>query len=159
MIPDRGKQRRSSGAANKGNCDRSPNRMGVTGELFAVADERQHMSWPDRKGVGGIRNCRRKALSQQRGESEERSTAGHGIADTGNDPRHNEYEAEGEGELRHDPSDLFLLRLSVERHRVKDGRRRGLEYAGDQWHSSVKQQERDETRRTELDALGWHVIR
>jgi hypothetical protein len=39
-----------------------------------------------------------------------------------------------------------------------DGRRLGLEYDSDQWHSSTKQQLKDETRRTELDALGWHVI-
>ncbi|WP_406053305.1 hypothetical protein [Kribbella sp. NBC_00889] len=39
-----------------------------------------------------------------------------------------------------------------------DGKRLGLEYDSDQWHSTQKQQLRDETRRTELDALGWHVI-
>ena len=39
-----------------------------------------------------------------------------------------------------------------------DGRRLGLEYDSDQWHSSMKQQQRDETRRTELDALGWHIL-
>lgn len=39
-----------------------------------------------------------------------------------------------------------------------DGRRLGLEYDSDQWHSSTKQQLKDETRRTELDALGWHII-
>lgn len=39
-----------------------------------------------------------------------------------------------------------------------DGRRLGLEYDSDAWHSSTKQQLKDETRRTELDALGWHVI-
>ncbi|MFG1913171.1 hypothetical protein [Kribbella sp. NPDC048928] len=39
-----------------------------------------------------------------------------------------------------------------------DGRWLGLEYDSDQWHSSVKQQLKDETRRTELDALGWHII-
>ncbi|MFF0267284.1 hypothetical protein [Kribbella sp. NPDC004536] len=39
-----------------------------------------------------------------------------------------------------------------------DGRRLGLEYDSDQWHSSAKQQLKDETRRTELDALGWHII-
>jgi hypothetical protein len=39
-----------------------------------------------------------------------------------------------------------------------DGRWLGLEYDSDQWHSSMKQQLKDETRRTELDALGWHII-
>ncbi|MEU4292350.1 hypothetical protein AB0E63_29340 [Kribbella sp. NPDC026596] len=42
--------------------------------------------------------------------------------------------------------------------RPVDGRRLGLEYDSDQWHSSTKQQLRDETRRTELDALGWHIL-
>ncbi len=42
--------------------------------------------------------------------------------------------------------------------RPVDGRRLGLEYDSDEWHSSTKQQRRDETRRTELDALGWHII-
>jgi hypothetical protein len=42
--------------------------------------------------------------------------------------------------------------------RPVDGRRLGLEYDSDQWHSSKKQQSKDETRRTELDALGWHII-
>ncbi|MGW7681088.1 hypothetical protein ACWGID_10140 [Kribbella sp. NPDC054772] len=42
--------------------------------------------------------------------------------------------------------------------RVIDGRRLGLEYDSDAWHSSTKQQLRDETRRTELEGLGWHVI-
>jgi hypothetical protein len=43
-------------------------------------------------------------------------------------------------------------------NRPVDGRRLGLEYDSDQWHSSTRQQLKDETRRTELDALGWHVI-
>ncbi|GAA1593024.1 DUF559 domain-containing protein [Kribbella hippodromi] len=42
--------------------------------------------------------------------------------------------------------------------RPVDGRRLGLEYDSDQWHSSTRQQLRDETRRTELDSLGWHII-
>ncbi|MEV6267150.1 hypothetical protein AB0L64_08290 [Kribbella sp. NPDC051936] len=42
--------------------------------------------------------------------------------------------------------------------RPVDGRRLGLEYDSDAWHSSAKQRLRDETRRTELDALGWHII-
>ncbi|GAA1122366.1 hypothetical protein GCM10009630_20230 [Kribbella jejuensis] len=39
-----------------------------------------------------------------------------------------------------------------------DGRRLGLEYDSDAWHSTTKQQLKDETRRTELAALGWHII-
>jgi hypothetical protein len=39
-----------------------------------------------------------------------------------------------------------------------DGRKLGLEYDSDRWHSTTKQQSRDETRRTELDDLGWHII-
>jgi hypothetical protein len=39
-----------------------------------------------------------------------------------------------------------------------DDRRLGLEYDSDRWHSRDRDQVRDETRRTELDALGWHVI-
>ncbi|MDX3001919.1 hypothetical protein PWY87_09590 [Kribbella solani] len=42
--------------------------------------------------------------------------------------------------------------------RPVDGWRLGLEYDSDQWHSSTRQQLRDETRRTELDALGWHIL-
>jgi hypothetical protein len=42
--------------------------------------------------------------------------------------------------------------------RPVDGRRLGVEYDSDAWHSSTKQQLKDETRRTELDALGWHII-
>ncbi|MET9271832.1 hypothetical protein [Kribbella sp. NPDC003557] len=42
--------------------------------------------------------------------------------------------------------------------RPVDGRRLGLEYDSDAWHSSTKQQLKDETRRTELESLGWHVI-
>lgn len=42
--------------------------------------------------------------------------------------------------------------------RPVDGRWLGLEYDSDAWHSSTRQQLRDETRRTELDALGWHII-
>ncbi|MGZ0153157.1 hypothetical protein ACXJJ3_39270 [Kribbella sp. WER1] len=43
-------------------------------------------------------------------------------------------------------------------HNPVDGRRLGLEYDSDAWHSSTKQQLRDETRRAELDGLGWHII-
>ncbi|HEY3514071.1 hypothetical protein [Kribbella sp. NPDC051137] len=42
--------------------------------------------------------------------------------------------------------------------RPVDGRRLGLEYDSDAWHSSTGQQLKDKTRRTELDALGWHII-
>ncbi len=42
--------------------------------------------------------------------------------------------------------------------RPVDGRRLCLEYDSDRWHSSTRQQLRDQTRRTELDSLGWHVI-
>ncbi|QNE16639.1 hypothetical protein F1D05_00415 [Kribbella qitaiheensis] len=41
---------------------------------------------------------------------------------------------------------------------VNDGRRLGLEYDSDRWHSKTKDEQRDEVRRTELDALGWHII-
>ncbi|MEU4605916.1 hypothetical protein AB0F43_23260 [Kribbella sp. NPDC023972] len=39
-----------------------------------------------------------------------------------------------------------------------DGRRLGLEYDSDAWHSGAKAESRDENRRTELEALGWHII-
>jgi hypothetical protein len=39
-----------------------------------------------------------------------------------------------------------------------DGRRLGLEYDSDQWHSGEQAESRDETRRTNLDSLGWHII-
>ncbi|MFG1622141.1 hypothetical protein [Kribbella sp. NPDC049227] len=55
------------------------------------------------------------------------------------------------------PSRVYRLDLGYP-GRVVDGRRLGLEYDSDQWHSTQKQQLRDETRRTELDGLGWHVI-
>ena len=42
--------------------------------------------------------------------------------------------------------------------RPVDGRRLGLEYDSDRWHSGAKAEARDETRRTELDNLGWHII-
>jgi hypothetical protein len=41
---------------------------------------------------------------------------------------------------------------------VEDGRRLGLEYDSDRWHSRSKDEHRDEVRRTELDALGRHII-
>ncbi|MDX6282756.1 MAG: hypothetical protein QOH03_3827 [Kribbellaceae bacterium] len=39
-----------------------------------------------------------------------------------------------------------------------DGVRLGLEYDSDRWHSKDQQQTRDAARRTELAALGWHII-
>ncbi|GAA0930601.1 type IV toxin-antitoxin system AbiEi family antitoxin domain-containing protein [Kribbella koreensis] len=39
-----------------------------------------------------------------------------------------------------------------------DGVRLGLEYDSDRWHSSDRDQVRDEERRTGLKALGWHII-
>jgi hypothetical protein len=42
--------------------------------------------------------------------------------------------------------------------RPVDGRRLGLEYDSDQWHSGPKAEARDESRRTDLEALGWHII-
>jgi hypothetical protein len=39
-----------------------------------------------------------------------------------------------------------------------DGRRLGLEYDSDRWHSSARAEASDEVRRTELEDLGWHVI-
>jgi hypothetical protein len=55
------------------------------------------------------------------------------------------------------PNRVYRLDLGYP-DRPIDGRRLGLEYDSDEWHSSTRQQLRDETRRTELDALGWHVI-
>ncbi|WP_238174251.1 hypothetical protein [Kribbella kalugense] len=55
------------------------------------------------------------------------------------------------------PTRTYRLDLGFPTRPV-DGRRLGLEYDSDQWHSSKKQQLKDETRRTELDALSWHVI-
>ena len=42
--------------------------------------------------------------------------------------------------------------------REVDGRRLGLEYDSDQWHSGPRAEARDESRRTELESLGWHII-
>jgi hypothetical protein len=55
------------------------------------------------------------------------------------------------------PNRVYRLDLGYP-DRPIDGRRLGLEYDSDQWHSSTKQQLRDETRRIELDALGWHTL-
>ncbi|ADB33428.1 hypothetical protein Kfla_4395 [Kribbella flavida DSM 17836] len=41
---------------------------------------------------------------------------------------------------------------------LDDGRRLGLEYDSDRWHSRPREEARDEQRRDELAALGWHVI-
>jgi hypothetical protein len=55
------------------------------------------------------------------------------------------------------PNRVYRLDLGYP-DRPIDGRRLGLEYDSDEWHSTARQQVRDETRRTELDDLGWHVI-
>jgi hypothetical protein len=39
-----------------------------------------------------------------------------------------------------------------------DGRRLGLEYDSDQWHTGPRAEARDESRRTNLESLGWHII-
>ncbi|WP_344214909.1 hypothetical protein [Kribbella sancticallisti] len=41
---------------------------------------------------------------------------------------------------------------------VDNGRRLGLEYDSDRWHSRPRQETRDEHRRTELESFGWHII-
>ncbi|WP_432937934.1 hypothetical protein ACQPXM_26115 [Kribbella sp. CA-253562] len=41
---------------------------------------------------------------------------------------------------------------------LDDGRRLGLEYDSDRWHSRPREEVRDERRRDELAALGWHII-
>jgi hypothetical protein len=41
---------------------------------------------------------------------------------------------------------------------LDDGRRLGLEYDSDRWHSRPREEARDERRRDELAALGWHII-
>jgi hypothetical protein len=55
------------------------------------------------------------------------------------------------------PHHSFRLDLGYP-DRPVDGRRLGLEYDSDQWHSGPRAESRDEVRRTELDALGWHII-
>ena len=55
------------------------------------------------------------------------------------------------------PSRVYRLDVGYP-DRPIDGRKLGLEYDSDQWHSSTRQQSRDETRRAELDGLGWHII-
>jgi len=51
----------------------------------------------------------------------------------------------------------YLIDVGYPKREV-DGRRLGLEYDSDQWHSGPRAEARDESRRTELDALGWHII-
>lgn len=55
------------------------------------------------------------------------------------------------------PARVYRLDLGYP-DRPVDGRRLGLEYDSDQWHSGPKAEARDESRRTELEALGWHII-
>lgn len=51
----------------------------------------------------------------------------------------------------------YRLDLGYPHHPV-DGRRLGLEYDSDAWHSTGRQQIRDADRRTDLERLGWHII-
>jgi hypothetical protein len=55
------------------------------------------------------------------------------------------------------PTHSYRLDLGYPDRHV-DGRRLGLEYDSDQWHSGPRAEARDESRRTELEALGWHII-
>ncbi|MGW1347076.1 hypothetical protein ACWCOV_38900 [Kribbella sp. NPDC002412] len=55
------------------------------------------------------------------------------------------------------PTRVYSLDLGYP-DRPVDGRRLGLEYDSDQWHSGRRAEVRDEGRRGELEALGWHVI-
>ncbi|GAA1671590.1 hypothetical protein GCM10009745_12860 [Kribbella yunnanensis] len=55
------------------------------------------------------------------------------------------------------PVDRYRLDLGYPDHPV-DGRRLGLEYDSDAWHSSNRQEIRDATRRTDLARIGWHII-
>ncbi|MFB6721399.1 endonuclease domain-containing protein [Kribbella sp. NPDC056345] len=55
------------------------------------------------------------------------------------------------------PVDRYRLDLGYPDHPI-DGRRLGLEYDSDAWHSSNRQQIRDATRRTDLERIGWHII-
>ncbi|GAB2649203.1 hypothetical protein [Kribbella swartbergensis] len=57
----------------------------------------------------------------------------------------------------HGPKRTYLLDLGYP-DRAVDGRWLGLEYDSDRWHSGDKAELRDENRRTELEALGWHII-
>ena len=41
---------------------------------------------------------------------------------------------------------------------MEDGRRLGLEYDSDQWHSGPGDAARDENRRDELAEVGWHIL-
>jgi len=49
-------------------------------------------------------------------------------------------------------------RIDVAYPEFVDGRRLGLEYDSDLWHSRDRDHVRDEARRGELEALGWHII-
>lgn len=42
--------------------------------------------------------------------------------------------------------------------RPRSGLASSWKYDSDAWHLSTKQQLKDETRHTELEGLGWHVI-
>ncbi|MFG1819934.1 hypothetical protein ACGFIF_39685 [Kribbella sp. NPDC049174] len=55
------------------------------------------------------------------------------------------------------PRNSYRLDLGYPTRPV-DGRRLGLEYDSDQWHSGSRAESRDENRRTELESLGWHII-
>jgi hypothetical protein len=44
------------------------------------------------------------------------------------------------------------------REPLEDGRRLGLEYDSDRWHSHPRQRSRDERRQDDLAELGWHII-
>ncbi|GAB3954294.1 hypothetical protein GCM10029976_096280 [Kribbella albertanoniae] len=55
------------------------------------------------------------------------------------------------------PVDRYRLDLGYPNNPV-DGRRLGLEYDSDAWHSTNRQQIRDATRRTSLERIGWHII-
>ncbi|HEU4946835.1 MAG TPA: type IV toxin-antitoxin system AbiEi family antitoxin domain-containing protein [Kribbella sp.] len=43
-------------------------------------------------------------------------------------------------------------------YRMADGRRLGLEYDSDKWHSGAAADERDESRRSELAHAGWLIL-
>lgn len=55
------------------------------------------------------------------------------------------------------PTRVYSLDLGYP-DRPVDGRRLGLEYDSDAWHSGRRAEARDEKRRGELEALGWHII-
>ncbi len=55
------------------------------------------------------------------------------------------------------PAGRYRLDLGYPDHPIDD-RRLGLEYDSDAWHSTNRQQVRDESRRTDLERLGWHIV-